>query len=296
MQYQIGIDSGGTHVEAEAWAEDGTLLGTASAGPGNSLLNYEQTFVNLETVIETLLNQNKVHECQLILAGVAGSQSANNQTAIEAYLLNRFSIPVRIISDADLAMLKGFGYNSGILVIAGTGSIVLGQEGPQRYRIGGWGHLLGDEGGAYDIVKRCYQQMTQELNQQLETGPMTTLILTALNYVSPTEAISDFYQMSRQQIAAQARILAEQGQNNEQFKSVIEVCANQLAQQIQLMRERFLTDKPIKIALTGSVLTHNQLLKHHVEEQVAQKSTVQFVTLEGSNAAGVKNFIMEDFK
>lgn len=57
MQYRIGIDSGGTHVEAEAWAEDGTLLGTASAGPGNSLLNYEQTFVNLETVIETLLGR-----------------------------------------------------------------------------------------------------------------------------------------------------------------------------------------------------------------------------------------------
>lgn len=293
MQYRIGIDSGGTHVEAEAWAEDGTLLGTANAGPGNSLLNYEQTIINLEIVIEKLLNQNKIHECQLILAGVAGSQSANNQTAIESSLLNRFSIPVKIISDADLAMLKGFGHNSGILVIAGTGSIVLGQKGSKRYRIGGWGHLLGDEGGAYDIVKHCYQQMTYELDQQLEIGPMTTLILRALDYMTPAEAISDFYQMSRQQIAAQAQILADQSQNNVQFKSVIEVCANQLAQQIQLMRKHFPTNETIKIALTGSVLTQNQLLKHYVEEQVDRNSNVQFIILDGSNAAGVKNFILE---
>jgi N-acetylglucosamine kinase-like BadF-type ATPase len=57
---------------------------------------------------------------------------------------------VIVIADAQAALLGALGVRPGILVLAGTGSIVLGHDGRGRWaRAGGLGPLLGDEGSAF---------------------------------------------------------------------------------------------------------------------------------------------------
>jgi N-acetylglucosamine kinase-like BadF-type ATPase len=57
---------------------------------------------------------------------------------------------VEVISDAEAALLGALGGRPGLLVLAGTGSIVLGRDGRGRLaRAGGLGPLLGDEGSAF---------------------------------------------------------------------------------------------------------------------------------------------------
>jgi N-acetylglucosamine kinase-like BadF-type ATPase len=57
---------------------------------------------------------------------------------------------VEVISDAEAALLGALGDTPGVLVLAGTGSIVLGRDGRgRRARAGGLGPLLGDEGSAF---------------------------------------------------------------------------------------------------------------------------------------------------
>jgi N-acetylglucosamine kinase-like BadF-type ATPase len=57
---------------------------------------------------------------------------------------------VEVISDAEAALLGALGGRPGVLVLAGTGSIVLGRDGRGRLaRAGGLGPLLGDEGSAF---------------------------------------------------------------------------------------------------------------------------------------------------
>jgi N-acetylglucosamine kinase-like BadF-type ATPase len=57
---------------------------------------------------------------------------------------------VEVISDAEAALLGALGGRPGVLILAGTGSIVLGRDGRGRLlRAGGLGPLLGDEGSAF---------------------------------------------------------------------------------------------------------------------------------------------------
>jgi N-acetylglucosamine kinase-like BadF-type ATPase len=57
---------------------------------------------------------------------------------------------VEVISDAEGALRGALGDRPGVLVLAGTGSIVLGRDGRGRLaRAGGLGPLLGDEGSAF---------------------------------------------------------------------------------------------------------------------------------------------------
>ncbi len=63
-----------------------------------------------------------------------------------------------ICSDSELALVGGIGYPTGIAVIAGTGSIVFGQNSRGKTkRVGGWGYLLGDEGSGSNIAIRGLQ-------------------------------------------------------------------------------------------------------------------------------------------
>src|SRR5204862_3963698 len=57
---------------------------------------------------------------------------------------------VRVVADAQAALLGALGDRPGLLVLAGTGSIVIGYDGGRRWaRAGGLGPLLGDEGSAF---------------------------------------------------------------------------------------------------------------------------------------------------
>jgi N-acetylglucosamine kinase-like BadF-type ATPase len=64
--------------------------------------------------------------------------------------LRRVAGRVEVISDAEGALLGALGGRPGLLVLAGTGSIVLGRDHRGRLaRAGGLGPLLGDEGSAF---------------------------------------------------------------------------------------------------------------------------------------------------
>lgn len=66
--------------------------------------------------------------------------------------LRRLARRVMVLSDAEAAYLGALGPHPGLLVVAGTGSIVLGRTARGQWiRRGGLGPLLGDEGSAFWI-------------------------------------------------------------------------------------------------------------------------------------------------
>jgi N-acetylglucosamine kinase-like BadF-type ATPase len=72
---------------------------------------------------------------------------------------------VRVISDAEAAFMGALGDGSGLLVLAGTGSIVLGRDRRGRWRrAGGLGPLLGDEGSAFWIGREWLRAASQSEN------------------------------------------------------------------------------------------------------------------------------------
>ena len=63
---------------------------------------------------------------------------------------------VRIMEDTRSVLAAAFGAGAGIVVIAGTGSNVAGQQSADSPidKAGGWGHLFADRGSAYDLARR----------------------------------------------------------------------------------------------------------------------------------------------
>lgn len=288
MNYRIGIDSGGTRVTAQAYSETGELLAEREAGPGNSLIHFAQTLQNIESVLTELFNTLPIANCELILAGVAGSQSAGNQNEIADFIEQTFHRPAVVLSDAELAMLKGLQGTDGILVIAGTGSIVLGQFNQTAYRAGGWGHLLGDQGSAYDLVRQAFKGMLREADRG-NVGELTKLILPIIGVENVFEAVQLFNRLPRNDLAAFGKAFAEHGTKNQALQKILMSCGKRLGLQVLAILDQIgPSANQSNIAISGSVLTNNQVLQKSFEQTIRQKyPEVVLIPLVGTNASGV---------
>jgi N-acetylglucosamine kinase-like BadF-type ATPase len=70
---------------------------------------------------------------------------------------------VEVISDAEAALLGALGARAGLLLLAGTGSIVLGRDDRGRLaRAGGLGPLIGDEGSAFWLGREWLRQSPED--------------------------------------------------------------------------------------------------------------------------------------
>ena len=84
-----------------------------------------------------------------LVVAARGVWTAGERAALRRHL-HPLADRVAVISDAEAALLGALGGDPGVLVLAGTGSIVLGRDRRGRLaRGGGLGPLLGDEGSAF---------------------------------------------------------------------------------------------------------------------------------------------------
>lgn len=96
-----------------------------------------------------------------LVLGSRGIWTATERRAL-ARRLARAARHIEVLSDAQIAHLGALGGESGVLILAGTGSIVIGRDRAGRWaRAGGFGPLLGDEGSGFWLGRAWLRATTQ---------------------------------------------------------------------------------------------------------------------------------------
>ncbi|KST67461.1 N-acetylglucosamine kinase [Mastigocoleus testarum] len=174
MSYVLGIDGGGSKTTCILMNCSRQLIGRGEAGASNyQSIGIEAAKKSIETAIkESLIASNMIQNIEtqntqvkaicLGLAGVGRPKDIEVVKNIIQDLRDNGSLPITwnlqphniiICHDALIALVGGIGHNVGIVVAAGTGSIIFGRNSQGKTkRVGGWGHILGDEGSAYKIA------------------------------------------------------------------------------------------------------------------------------------------------
>ena len=176
MSYVFGIDGGGTKTVCLLMDENKLILGRGEAGPSNyQTLGIEKAKESIQLAIDrAILSANiqqnihlQIEAICLGLAGVGRPQDIEIVQSLVQELQFTKNLPIAqlwqpkhtvICSDCAIALVGGIGHPIGIAVIAGTGSIIFGQnrQGTTK-RVSGWGYILGDEGSGYNIAIRGLQ-------------------------------------------------------------------------------------------------------------------------------------------
>lgn len=147
--YFLGVDGGQSSTTAVIGDDTGRVLGVGRGGPCNDLAPA------LRASVEGACRQAGLDppHTRFAAARLGLSGDLDGRAAIASGILH--SDRTIITNDSDIALTGATGGQTGIVVIAGTGSIAFGRNRKgETARAGGWGYLFGDEGGAFWIAQQ----------------------------------------------------------------------------------------------------------------------------------------------
>lgn len=171
---------------------------------------------------------------------------------------------LKVTDDAHIALLGATGGGPGIIVIAGTGSIAYGRNAESRTaRAGGWGHIFGDEGGGFDLVR---QALRAALRREEGWGPPTALgdcLLKAAGAATINEVLHLFYTRDypRDRVAAFASLVDIAAREGDAVaRNLLQQAAQQLATLAGNVRAQlFAPGQAVSIAPIGGVFRSKML-------------------------------------
>lgn len=151
MAFYLGLDAGGTSTDC-GLARDEHMLARAKGRSIKPLrVSREEAQRNLAELLGEIGRQSGVElrAVQAICVGTAGVRLPQTDGWMREILTARVGAgaAIEVCGDEDIALDGAFPGEAGVLVIAGTGSNVMGRTSTgERLTVGGWGPALGDEG------------------------------------------------------------------------------------------------------------------------------------------------------
>jgi N-acetylglucosamine kinase-like BadF-type ATPase len=138
----VGADVGGTWIRVAVWNAHRVTT---------SVVPTDRDLQQLASVLRAIWRRRRWSRrrvAALVVASRGLWTSAERRTL--ALALRGLAARVFVISDAQAALLGALGRKPGVLLLSGTGSIVVGRNARGRWaRAGGLGPALGDEGSGF---------------------------------------------------------------------------------------------------------------------------------------------------
>jgi len=111
--------------------------------------------------------------------GLAGIDGPEDEAQLTAWVRTE-AIAERfvVVNDSELVVAAGTPDGWGVALISGAGSVCLGRSPQGRtVRVGGWGHLLGDEGSGYRMALEALRLATQTVDGRADADALLRAIL-----------------------------------------------------------------------------------------------------------------------
>jgi glucosamine kinase len=267
MSLYLAIDGGGTKTTC-LLADDTRILARASSGTVKLMrISEEEATRRLESMLEDVATAAGISLADVTRTcfGLAGITSPAVQAWAHQIVSTQVSGELLLAGDEEIALDAAFAGGPGILVIAGTGSNVIGRNGTGKlFGAGGWGPVLGDEGSGYwigleamraalraqdriglDGISSC---LLRDIETHWELGSLAELVALANQRTGLRRPAPDF--------ASLAPVVARCAEHGDALAAgVLERAGEELADQVTLVAQKMDHPSAIGVAFTGSVLS-----------------------------------------
>ena len=205
----LGIECGGTRTVALAVGTDLHIVHRLELGACNLRLVDD---ARLEAQFREVAS--RVPTPSAIGIGMAGVRDARDCERVHAVVEQVWPrTPSRIDHDLESAIstpdLDTQAYDeSRVVILSGTGSCCFGRTaGGRTVKVGGWGHLLGDRGSAYDVAFRALRATAHEFDHTGRLGMLGKRVLRILRLNEPDDLIEWLAKAGKGGVAALAPLV-----------------------------------------------------------------------------------------
>ena len=267
MSLFLAIDAGGTKTRC-LLADESQVLGRATTGSVKLMrVGEAEASARLQAMLTevSLAAGFALSEVAQTCIGIAGLTIEAVRQWAEREIGKSVGGSLLLAGDEEIALDGAFRGGPGILIIAGTGSNVLGRAADgAMYQAGGWGPALGDEGSGFWIGQEALRAGFWAKDRGIATN-----LLTEIGEFWGAKSLGEIVEMANARPGPDFPALtpvvvrcAEAG--DELAAAVLERAGVELAEQVSLvalkMQETGRQGK-IEAAYTGSVLEHISLVR-----------------------------------
>jgi len=250
----LGIEGGGTKTE---W-----VLLTGEADARTILSQGVLPAANLRLITDGALRQlfsvlpQEVTHVGVFLAGCATEEDRTRLRGLAEQAWPRAAVAIG--SDRDSGLATAFGETDGIAVIAGTGAAVHGRKAGRVEKAGGWGQLLGDRGGGYDLAMQGLRLVLTHYDLNQRITPLAEEILRTLALNRLQDLVGWAMQADKMSVARLAPAIFHAAKHGEpEMLATVQAGASVLAEFTRAVAQRLVfAGAPVK--LIGGLFTHHE--------------------------------------
>ncbi|MBL8748791.1 MAG: hypothetical protein JNK78_06500 [Planctomycetes bacterium] len=149
----LGVDVGGTHCRCEWWPPD-SRPGAHSRGVQPAVHGVDAAVEALHEVLANVAPHDAPTAAVCAMAGVGDPSTA--RSIVDGLRAHGIDFPVAVVADVLAAAAAGLVDGPALMLWSGTGSFAVARDRDgELHRTGGRGHLLGDQGSGFDLVRRA---------------------------------------------------------------------------------------------------------------------------------------------
>lgn len=249
----LGIDIGGTHSRARLVRGDRPVAEATAPSASAAGAGPEAAASALRTLLARL-PLGEVAPLGAVCVGAAGTVDGTGAGWIQTELRPLTAGPVLVVEDVALP-LAAAGLDDGVSLICGTGSAGWGRYAGRSARAGGWGYLLGDEGGGYWIVRRALQAVLGRRDRGVDLGALAADLAHAAGADDAREVWRRAYADPRP--GAWARLApAVLASADPAVEAILAEGGSALARLAEVVLDRLGGPDDLPIVLAGGVLEH----------------------------------------
>lgn len=296
-EYLLSVDGGGTQTEFCISDINGNIIKSFFSGCTNyKSVGKEIFFKNLKKGFDNITEDLNIDCTDLayVVFGISGCDSRNDYDLISNQI-KKLNLPKEkfyLCNDAVLAFYAQ-AEEPGIVIISGTGSIVLGiGKNGEIGRVGGWGYNFSDLGSGYWIGNEALKRTLLYCDNCYEYSTLYDEVRKYFNSKSFNElpykitGITNYYEIAK--VAEIVGLLADEGENIS--KEILKEGASYLCTFTErvYMNLGFLNENTINIVFSGGVLKssyYKRILKEMIIKNI-NESKINFIIQENSPAYG----------
>lgn len=277
----LGVEGGGTKTDWVLLDDTGRVLGEGQLGAANLKLSTDTQLSQLFAVLP-----REVNEAGVFLAGCLSEndRARLRRLAVAAWPAARVSVG----SDCESGFATALGDGDGIVVISGTGAVVHGRKGGRVEKSGGWGHILGDRGGGYDMCRHALRKVILRYDIEGTLSPLASAILAELSLNELPQLVDWVNQADKMQVARLAPVIFRAADAGDvEMQELIEHRAGDLARFTVAVAQR-LGMESVDVRLLGGLLTKEPGYAAHYRRLLAEKlpgANVELCTRSGAFGA-----------
>jgi N-acetylglucosamine kinase-like BadF-type ATPase len=279
MSLYLAVDAGGTKTEyllADGHGELGRVRGGSIK---RMRVSAEQAAFHIEDALAglTSLTSRSLSEVVCTCVGTAGNTVPMVTDWLKTEFGRRVGGELLMLGDVEIALDAAFPGEAGVLLLAGTGSNVLGRTASGKLMgAGGYGPVLADQGSGHRIGMEALRALFLAKDEGRSTR-LFEAVLAFKNFVAYNDLVTWANSCPSSEFSPLARIVAECADAGDELaRAVLERQGEDLAYLARLVHRRIqVADgaawKP-RFAFAGSILDKVKPLRDALEAAVANEA------------------------